>query len=55
MHSFERIFVNRSVGMENGEDGGCCCKGSSAGSRICVCVSVFLGTQYIKLFLAEEN
>lgn len=42
--------------MENEEDGGgCCCEGSSAGSRICVCVSVFLGIQYIKLFLTEQD
>lgn len=40
--------------MENGEDGGgCCCEGSSAGSVLCV--SVFLGIQYIKLFLTEQD
>jgi len=46
VHGFEWIFLKRSVGMKIRKNF-CCYKGSSDGSRIGVCVRVFLGTGYI--------
>lgn len=54
MHGFEWTFLKGSVGMENRKDC-CCCKGCSAGSRAKVCVSLFLGTEYIINCYEEDS